>query len=773
MRRIYVAILLVISVLEFLPLFLAPSPPDLQGDGLGHLFKIHKLMESGWEPWIEDWYAGFPFLRFYPPASYIAAAFLGRLLGSDVRGYAATLAITSFIGAFSMYLYLETTRKERYIAPILFLLFPWRLGVAYIEGNFPRANSINLMPLFFLAIFWMSEHRERYILASAVAISVVSLTHHSILVPLTITSLILLRKKVNNINALGNFFKVGGAVVTLTAFWYLPFMFERNWTHFWNIYQNKWLFAGYSISPSLFKEPVGCSILIATGIVLAVGVLRRRVDPVKILLVSVYTYLAMGYYSPTPWIHSLPILSMIPPYRWMDMVCMIVPLMAAESLSDLNLNRKAFTGLSLILILLTPAIISFNGIHEYPENIKELGDFLGGFPGNEWRFVVYPPTGTSYYSYLPALCSKLTMNGRYHEGNPAGDGEWRLWYLSETGKNVTPYLRAYSIRFFISCTNFAPAGYHRTTEIGNCVVYSSNVSFARPVRIVLAGKFYEMPRDYAYVKNAVNVKMFPPTAIGVIYAGQPTEQEKEVLWRFVRDGGTLVWIPEGSGELFGINATMEIINGSRLNSEEYNISLFSPFTYQGMPWYGPLFDNVSTIIGSGNRTLLGWISVGKGRVYLVGGNLLFHALYWNSSYELDLILNLAKKDRNITYSVLDRADGEYTLYVSADTPAVLEISEAYYPHWHIKIDNDEILPVRNDRTGLTLVPITHSGVLRGRFVDPFAPLRRYSALGWVLLLVYLGFKTLSDRKKRVEIVREANLTSQTSQSKKLGEPKAP
>ncbi|WP_367884395.1 6-pyruvoyl-tetrahydropterin synthase-related protein [Thermococcus sp. JCM 11816] len=44
--------------------------------------------------------------------------------------------LTSFVGAVALHFYLRRTGREPYVAPVVFLLFPWHLGVAYIEPTF-------------------------------------------------------------------------------------------------------------------------------------------------------------------------------------------------------------------------------------------------------------------------------------------------------------------------------------------------------------------------------------------------------------------------------------------------------------------------------------------------------------------------------------------------------------------------------------------------------------------------------------------------------------
>lgn len=749
---VYIALLFTVSVILFLPLFSSSQPPALPVDGNGHLFKIHKLMDAGWKPWIMDWYAGFPFLRFYPPASYLLAALLGKILGSDIHGYAAALMITSFVGALSLWAYLGRTGRERFVAPVLFLLFPWHLGVAYLEGNFPRANSIALAPLFLLSALWLTDHWGRYFFASSLGISIVVLTHHSIIIPITLTTLVILWEELKEINALSNSLKVAGLVTALTAFWYVPFFIERGWTNFWNIYTNVWLFRGYSVRPEYFLQPAGMASLLFLCLVVLGGMMRRNIKWRTLVLLLVFIYLAFGAYSPTPWIHSVPPLSMIPPYRWMDMANLLIPLMVSDLLTGTTLRWKYGTASLLAVILVIGILLTPVEIGSYPHDLVEVSDFLKGQDGSDWRFVMYPLTGNALYSYMPALCSKPTVNGWYHEGNPAGREEWTMWYLLDTGGNATPYLRAYAVRFFITPANSPPDGYAPAAKIGHYTVYKSTVSFLQRVGFALVGKFYEMPRDYAYLEDPSELELIPPGSAGVIYAGQPSGNVEEILRRFVEKGGTVLWAPESSGKLFGIKARMAPIEGSSLDSDVYNVSRFAPFTYEGWPWYGPVFNEGRPLVRVGNETLIGLVHIGKGSLYLVGGNLLFHALYWNSSYELGLITSLAGNAGDFRYLGGNVSDGVYRAKFEASGPALLRVSEAYYPHWHIEVNGLNVETLRDDRTGLVLIPVNGSGEVVGEFRDPFLPMRLYSAIAWLIIGLYVLLE-FSPKRRRVKIRR--------------------
>jgi len=691
-------------------------------------------MEDGWEPWIEEWYAGFPFLRFYPPGSYIIAAFFGKVFGSAVRGYAVTLMLSAFLGALALHTYLKRLEKEPYVAPLVFLLFPWHLGVAYIEGNFPRANAIHLAPLFLLGVLLLREYRERYLLLSALSISLVVLTHHSIVIPLLILALALHWDSLTELRVIGNALRVMGAVIFLTAFWYIPFFYDREWTHFWRVNMSPWLFRHYSLNPDTLARPEMAVPLALIVVFWAVAWKSGRSNLRKITLISAAVYLSLGYYSPTPELYSLPVVSMIPPYRWLDATNLLVPLIVADALNGLEVRKATVVGLITIVVLLVPFTEEIPYIKSIPQDTLQLAEYLSKQPGKDWRFLVNYPGAV--YSYLPALSGKDTLNGWYHEGNPTDKEMERLWYLLATGGNASPYLKAYDVKYLI---NAEQPGYVKMATIGRYRVYEANVSFVQPVSTLMAGHFYDLPLDYAYTREL-------PTNLSevttVIYSGNPDNHTAENLWEFVKSGGTLVWAPESTDTLFGVRAQVRPINASELSSEVYNVSRFASFRYGDFPWYGPVFTNVSPIVSMGKWTLIGAKQIGNGTLYVLGGNFLYHIAYTGSQYELEVLKSIIPREESqIQIGQLVRGDGRYSFRVTAKKPVLLRVSEAYFPYWEVYVNGRKVKVIRDDRTGLTLINV-EEGVseVKATFRDPFERLRYYSALAWEILVIYTMMK---------------------------------
>jgi len=737
-RRNYIILLLALSVVEFLPLFLAPTPPGLSGDSLGHLFKVHELMTEGWKPWIEEWYAGFPFLHFYPPASYIMAGILGKLFGGDLRGYAVTLMLTSFLGALGLHVYLRRLRREFYVAPLMFLLFPWRLGVAYVEGNFPRANAINLAPLFLLGVLYLAEYRERYLVLSALMISFVSLTHHSILVPLILVALVLHWDDLKSAHAIGNSLRVGGAVVFLTAFWYVPFLYDMHWADFWRMKETPWLFESYSLAPEKVLTP---EILLPIILIIFILLISRRrgvLDIRKLTLIGILVYLSLGCYSPTSRLYSVLPFSLIPPYRWLDMTVLLIPLMAADALTGTRRSRKSIAAIIMVLLLTVPFIGWAKPINPIPKESLELAWYLREQPGDNYRVLIAEADATC--SYLPALSGKDTLNGWYHEGNPVDREMDRIWYLLSKGKNASFYLRAYDVRFLVDAEQ---PGYREIAKVGGYTVYASNVSFVQQVSTVMTGKFYDLPLDYAYVKE------LPRNLKGVeniIYSGNPDNRTAEELLAFIKNGGTLIWIPSTPESLFGVESIMMPISLSKLSSLIYNVSRFAPFEYESSPWYGPVFRNVTSLIKMGNWTLIGVRKIGRGWLYVLGGNFLYHITYTGSMYEVRILKGLIADGKRLKVENVKRGEGWYSFGIKTGGPTLIRVSEAYFPYWTVRVDGRPTDVIRDDRTGLTLLEVDGSSKVVGAFRDPFMRLRHYSLLAWIIMLLYALAEFLPRRR---------------------------
>jgi len=83
--------------------FVPGYPASKANDIYGYLCRIWKLYISGYHSRIHEWYAGYPFLRFYPPLSYFLACRFSKLPGLDyIVGVKLVMAFSLIIATVTM-----------------------------------------------------------------------------------------------------------------------------------------------------------------------------------------------------------------------------------------------------------------------------------------------------------------------------------------------------------------------------------------------------------------------------------------------------------------------------------------------------------------------------------------------------------------------------------------------------------------------------------------------------------------------------------------------
>ncbi|CUX77269.1 hypothetical protein CHITON_0490 [Thermococcus chitonophagus] len=691
------------------------------------MFKVYKLIQDGWKPWINDWYTGYPFLKYYPPLSYLVAAFFGKILGTPIRGLAITLTLFSLIGMASLY---KLTKNVP-----LSLLYPTLLAhspIVTIEGAYPRLCALLVAPAFILGAKLILEGSAKEITLGSMLVSIVLLTHHSALLPLVVLMAVLYLRRIPSGY---NIVRAIGIILVLTAFFYVPFILDYRYSNFFTITKHPYLFEYTSIK---LKEILLSKYLLLMVPLLLTLLLSVRKTIRHITLAVTLIILATGYYSPVRSFYSLPLLSKMLPYRWLDVLPLVLVLGSSE------VERKSIVKITAVALIIAVTLVLPYSIGGMPKDYLELAEFLKDEKERDWRFYVVPAVAP--YSYLPALTGKLSLNGWYHEGNPADKEYSRMVYVvdrvihhGQDNNLAEHYLLPYAARFFItSIQSPVPKPYKYVGKIGRFRIYEANTSFFTPVDLLIVGRFYDLPYRYIYMPSLTDI---PQGVRTVMYLGEPKKSEERILLGFVKEGGTLIVIPERAGEFLGIKSVLIAMP---------NVTGFAPFVYEGKTWYGPVFKgNLTPIVKVSNYTLIGFKDVGKGRIYFIGGNLLFHSLYWNSSKELNFIFSLAKHENaSLEYGNFIIGDTMFRATLNSTSGVAAIISIAYYPYWKVYIDGREVKVWRDYRTGLMVVSIP-KGVhkIEGVYRDPFINLRYYSLLGWVLAGAYV----LTRRKKTGKI----------------------
>ncbi len=142
---------------------------------------------------------------------------------------------------------------------------------------------------------------------------------------------------------------------------------------------------------------------------------------------------------------------------------------------------------------------------------------------------------------------------------------------------------------------------------------------------------------------------------------------------------------------------------------------------------------------------------GKGRIYFVGLNLPYHAVYSRNDYEARLLNEILSRyiaPPKIEYRIVEVSDGEIVMKYTADRSTAVILSENYYPpHWRAYVDGKGIKISRNEQFGLIELQLPageHEVELK--FEDPYSPPLGYLSL--ISLVAVLGGFLAWDRVRR-------------------------
>ncbi len=460
-----------------------PLPPGWEGDAYGHLFKIWKLHTSGFSPWITDWYSGYPFLRFYPPLSYLLAWAVSFPLGDPSLAYKLVVTLSIVISSLSAYLLgreLEFSEIPSIVMGISYSVNPWLFRMISPEGNFPRIVAASLAPLSIACFVRLAKGERRPF--CALPISALLLTHHSLaVVVLPLAGALWISTIVDEAPRLEEFmYRVRSTLITLlwaiviASFWLIPFALERDMAHFLRENSIDYLFARQSVPPlgpfvdngpwSFYQGDLRLTLAFSSLPISAVAVRRRGEVDGRLLstllastLVLTSLLLSLGAKGPLPWVNRLPLLDMIPPYRWLD----LTQLSAAVALGGLleiltDLSRRKWFPLILLLLIFplylesAPRQAYLAGTDFDPDLREAL--LVVSSEGGVFRFhqqgVIFRLG--SMVSYSPVIAGKPTLNGWYRQGDPLYPQHTQMeWEIENGRREAGEKLAAFGVKYVL------------------------------------------------------------------------------------------------------------------------------------------------------------------------------------------------------------------------------------------------------------------------------------------------------------------------------------
>ncbi len=780
-----------------------PYPPGWGGDAYGHLFKVWKLWRSGWPPWIEEWYNGYPFLRFYPPLSYLVACILSYASGSPLLGYKLLVAVSLPIASATMYL---LARRLGYSVPasllsaVAYSTSPWLYRIVAPEACLPRVLGYALAPLLPLALIVAARGCGglRGLLLASLAVSAVLLSHHSLfLVCLTVSALLLLSvlDRETLLRLPKRLALVALASLGLACFWLIPFLAEAGLASFTPESQG-YLFKLQSAKPELLARiaPGGWGyyqglLRLAVGLAaplaaLALGVMRRLALPLA-LASTLTLLLSLGYYGPTPWLNQLPVLVMVPAYRWLDGFQLASALSAGLALELVSrFPRLARASTLILLAFLATLVLESQGQlpywhgEEFDRCLVAALELVAGDESTGWRFYQWGLgiTKGSMIAFSPVVAGRPSVDGWYRQGDPLYTVHSLLgWSLANDQHLAAKLLERLAVKYVIVDTKLKDStkavstlerlGFRLVMTCGSIRVYRwENASLVR----VAAPGVLAVTCSPSVVRD-----VFPGVTVGSCFADDYQLEDllhyravilydyrysslHDMVWstllEYVRRGGTLIvdlyHTPDmlrGIPEL-GIEAAIVRVHGSitLTTREGENVTLH--MEYNGGDWVALVYRVSQTLggftqlVGYKGYTVIGRLRIGKGSLILVGLNLVLHAHMNHGAWELNILRSLVpvwKQEARV--ELVGWSDGRIVFHYTSPTPVLARVAETWYPHWRTYVDGKPWGHPQKDDTGLMLLSLpVGEHTVELRFEDPYQPLRIASLLVLALVLAVLA-----------------------------------
>jgi len=797
----------------FYSLFSGEYPPSWKGDVYEHLFRVWKLTNYGWRPWARDWYSGYPFLRYYPPLSFLTAAFLGLAVGGNcVLGYKLTVVLSVALSSASMYALGRTlglSRKSSIVSGIVYATNPWQLRLLAPWGRIPRAFAISIAPSAIASALLATRSRSfRKAITLSLPLAALVLSHHTvtfITIPPILLFLVLelsAKERKNIFRAITSFLLAVVYAAAIASFWFIPFLKDIEYASFLPEAEMEYIFRFRSVKPTSLYTPhpkgwgyyQGVFRLLMIPLLAPLSlVFRKRHRKTSISLGILFTLsliLGLGVYGPAPWLNKLPLLSYIPPERWIDLLQLIYGLTAGLLVEALERESPSRRSVVLAVVALLILFSWLEALQQQKFWVCENFDgdlaaslrFIGSDKSTGWRFYQWKLgiTKESMIGYSTVIAGKPSTDGWYRQGDLLyrvhSELEWALSHDADYAKTI---LRRLGIKYVIVDENSPESGkamsilrkigYRKSYSSGSIHIFKNdNATLLRPSvhyalvisgcpRLVLDSLKLEQRADVgrsALLDDYTDaIKRY---RVVILYN---YTYRDPISWQnfldYVRNGGTLIVdtyrTPDALKGIpfIGIKSHIIRLKGSvELKSDIYNTSMFSEFKYDGSEWTGTVYEEVEPLILLNNSAVIGYKQLGSGVIYLVGLNLIYHAVYNNNTYEREILQTLLPPRPEMSYYVelLRWEDGYISFNYRSSSFLEVDIAESWFPYWRVYVNGTLWgAPLRDPVTG-TMIVLLPSGeyLVELKFEDPYVPLRYLSAA--FVLAVLLNISSSIKRK---------------------------
>ncbi len=754
-------------------------------DTWGHLFRAEYLagvmrtegpgayFSAAWMP---NWYMGDPFLTYYPPLTTLLLAPLVYLTqnGDIALRILISFFLTGF--AFLTFQYLDRTwnRWAAFLGTVLAVGAPYQVRTIFFEGNLPRMLCLLALPaIALLTDRLLAPNSRRAPLTIALGLcwtwAILAHPQQAVIFAIGIGFYLVLRLILDPEVPLYQLAPWIGSVLLGALFaapWLIPAYCRAELANVPFLPAEKIpLFSStlYGFLPLL--DLTHGQILFGFGSLL-IGLLAiaARPDPRRSawyltgLLAIVFSLGPDGVFF-----NLIPLNNQLLPERFVNFAAFAIPV-AAAGLLPMGRNLRWIRSV-LLIILVTVELIPGARIipgGEYPSEQAILAA-VSAPDGGRVALLTYPEP-TSLEVYFAGRGSPL-INGWALENTPHHIALRRVLSAPEWGPK---YLEALFARWDVRVAVISgsaeadPAreavsgmGFTRETVIGRYEIWRQAAPSARvqalPSQSMLlvgdglssfltAFPFAEEASPGTFLREQSGFLSEYPILGFYRFASDTADVQanEDTLRNYLNAGGTLVVDLSGMEDIFGRTLDFFGVHAFRLAFDD-RMALRWMDSSAGLPtqlhlsglieegWSGASYEGLDEVLAVADRDgasypVLGYKNIGQGRVWFIGGNLLYYAQLSGQESLREYIRDIILKDIPASKSLAlppvpvqayaETANG-LTFDYSSAAPVSALISYTYHPRWRATIDGVEVgLGVRDNLIRILLPAGAHHVEIR-------------------------------------------------------------
>lgn len=232
--------ILVISILLALPLLKQGLYQIHDDQQIARLYLLDQAFKSGQFPvrWVDQLGFGFgyPLFVFYPPLVYVVGEIFHLLGFSIINSIKIDFFLSILLSGLAMYMFAKqiSGRIGGLTASFFYMMAPYRAIDVYIRGALSEAFSFVWLPLILLSFYLLGKNGGKYLVLSALSLTLLMITHNLVFLPFMVFFPIYLlflfttspkKKEFLKKSLLSIILSLG-----LSAFFWLPSLLEKQFT---------------------------------------------------------------------------------------------------------------------------------------------------------------------------------------------------------------------------------------------------------------------------------------------------------------------------------------------------------------------------------------------------------------------------------------------------------------------------------------------------------------------------------------------------------------